>query len=833
MKRTSPVLILFFLPTFLLGQPKESWPHVIPVRSQDGPIKDVFVLTLGNVQTPLADGEYDPSEDELRLKNGIVIKNYYRDSLGVKYFAPIDKSSFPLPPSGWCSWYYYYQEINEDEIRRNAKWIADNLKDYGAVYVQIDDGWQGSGHGNGENRDWTIIDKRFGSGMDRLASYIKSLGLKPGLWLAPHGQSNENVVRANPGVFLLKQNDSTASNTWEGTYLMDPSTASAQSYLKNLFSTLSRWGYEYFKIDGQPIVIEEYKKKKSFMKNPNVHPDSLYRSTLLSIRSVIGTNQYLLGCWGIPLEGTGIMNGSRTGSDVLLGWSGFKEALSATMKHYFLHNIVWYCDPDVMLLRSPLTLDQARAWATLQGLTGQALMASDRMMDLSEERVEILKRVFPAVDVRPLDLFSSKHNKHIWDLKVNHLGRTYDVVGLFNYDEIKTQTYFLSWRELGIAETTPVHMFDFWNKEYLGAWEKGIAVTVSPTSCRVLTILPSENHIQLVSTSRHITQGWVDLVKVAYNEKTNTYSGRSRLVKNDPYELRFTFPRGMNFLIKNAKAGALPVKVMNHQGWAAVQFTSPTSTEIDWQVSFESSDFYHYPTYAPYGLIAERVGFDGVNVRWSDNYNLNAGYQVYLNGSLLGYTPTNTFPIRHLNIDSTYLVSVRTVWEDGRTSKEDARAQFTIRSMLPDELFLDELEPTVATAGWGSVEMNKSVSGKKLSLGGKQFDHGIGTHANSEILFDTQGLYEQFSVTVGIDENNSKENQGSVEFIILGDGHELWRSGIMKKPDARISFTIDIKNVRRLLLKVTDAGDGINYDHADWANAKLSLPSQQNTTNKK
>ena len=121
----------------------------------------------------------------------------------------------------------------------------------------------------------------------------------------------------------------------------------------------------------------------------------------------------------MPIEGVGIMNGSRTGGDVVLDWAGgFMLALRATMQNYYLHNIVWYTDADTMLVRSPLTLDQARAWATLQGLTGQAILDSDRLMDLSEERVELLRRVYPAVDIRPLDLFPAERNKQILDLKI-------------------------------------------------------------------------------------------------------------------------------------------------------------------------------------------------------------------------------------------------------------------------------------------------------------------------------------------------------------------------------------------------------------------------------
>jgi alpha-galactosidase len=68
--------------------------------------------------------------------------------------------------------------------------------------------------------------------MDGLATYIKSLGLTPGIWLAPHGQSSETVVKKYPRAFLLKSDGASASSTWEGKYLIDPSAPEAQDYLK-------------------------------------------------------------------------------------------------------------------------------------------------------------------------------------------------------------------------------------------------------------------------------------------------------------------------------------------------------------------------------------------------------------------------------------------------------------------------------------------------------------------------------------------------------------------------------------------------------------------------
>ena len=73
----------------------KTWPHPIPARIRDGSNKDLFVMTLGDVSTVLADGTFDPSKDEVTLKDGSVMSNYYRDTLRVKYYKPIDKSIFP------------------------------------------------------------------------------------------------------------------------------------------------------------------------------------------------------------------------------------------------------------------------------------------------------------------------------------------------------------------------------------------------------------------------------------------------------------------------------------------------------------------------------------------------------------------------------------------------------------------------------------------------------------------------------------------------------------------------------------------------------------------
>jgi hypothetical protein len=391
-----------------------------------------------------------------------------------------------------------------------------------------------------------------------------------------------------------------------------------------------------------------------------------------------------------------------------------------------------------------------------------------------------------------LDLFPSDRNKRIWDLKVNHLGRAYDVVGLFNFDERKPISSYVAWKDLGLPEDRPVHVFDFWNKEYLGAFENGISVDLGPTSTRVLTLLPAEDHVQLISTSRHITQGWVDLV--SQHLRGNHYSGRSKLIRNDPYELRFVFPRGQNFAIRSASAEGLPVRIANHQGWSTVEFTSPKTSEVSWDVVFEPAPAYHFPVKEPQHLWVEQVGVDGANLRWVIPAQPVFAYQVSVNGKVLGYTSSQIFALRGLDPNTTYMAEVRSVWQDGTLSEKKAQLTFTLKKIQPLEMFLSELDPVRLTPGWRQPEFDRK---------------GISMPANSEIEFELNGSYDNFSALVGADDG------AAVEIVVLGDGKELWKS------DGARALKVEVKNVKRLTLRVRRVGEGGRV-YANLVDARLS-----------
>jgi len=132
---------------------------------------------------------------------------------------------------------------------------------------------------------------------------------------------------------------------------------------------------------------------------------------------------------------------------------------------------------------------------------------------------------------------------------------------------------------------------------------------------------------------------------------------------------------------------------------------------------------------------------------------------------------------------------------------------------------LSSLDLSKMRQGWGKPQVNRSIREKPLAIGGKRFEHGVGTHANSAVWIDLAGGSEKFLASAGVDD--AAGGPGSVTFKIVGDGRKLWESGVMKPGQPAKAVDLDLKGVQCLLLLVSDAGDGVSFDHADWAEARF------------
>lgn len=139
-----------------------------------------------------------------------------------------------------------------------------------------------------------------------------------------------------------------------------------------------------------------------------------------------------------------------------------------------------------------------------------------------------------------------------------------------------------------------------------------------------------------------------------------------------------------------------------------------------------------------------------------------------------------------------------------------------------DKLHLSDLDLSVGVfQEWGTPHKDKSVGNKTLTIGGKTFAKGIGTHARSRMVITTDGKADRLTAFVGFDDeikDDSNAKNERIFFEVIGDGKSLWKSPLLQPGQAPIPVDVPLKGVTKVVLLVGTARD-INYCHANWADA--------------
>lgn len=128
--------------------------------------------------------------------------------------------------------------------------------------------------------------------------------------------------------------------------------------------------------------------------------------------------------------------------------------------------------------------------------------------------------------------------------------------------------------------------------------------------------------------------------------------------------------------------------------------------------------------------------------------------------------------------------------------------------------------------GYGPAERDRSngesgaADGHPLTLAGKTYEKGVGTHADSAIEVYTGGQCGKFTADVGIDDEIN--GYGEVAFSVEADGKVLWTSPKVTGASATVPVDVDVSGARHVELKVTDTNGSKSGDHGDWAAARFS-----------
>ncbi|MBF6589857.1 MAG: alpha-galactosidase, partial [Ktedonobacterales bacterium] len=448
----------------------------------------------------------------------------------------------PTRPTGWCSWYAYFDRVSEEDIHENLAALADTRSMLPLEVAQLDDGYQAA------IGDWMGVSERFPHGMAPLAARIRAAGYRPGLWLAPFTvAAGSRLAREHPEWLIADTRGRPAwgGHHWGGTvYGLDTTHPGARAWLRALFTTITReWGYDYLKLDFLASAALLGRRH-----DPTVPRGQALSEGLALIRETVGEEVFLLGCGCPLLSAVGHVDAMRIGPDSSAHWEprhkqwplpfseghvapAMRGALHHTLTRAWMHPALWTNDPDCLLTRdrrTHLTVEMVRAFASAVALTGGMVFLSDRVSRLPVERLELAARLLPPMPERaqPMDYFA-------WGvprLVAAEIARPWErwhLAGLFN-DTGRAREMALTWAELGLAPGA-YHAVEFWSGAYLGRSEVGARVRVRPHGAAVLAIHLDIDEPRLLSTSFHVTQGAAELAEWTFDRERQAVRWRIHL----------------------------------------------------------------------------------------------------------------------------------------------------------------------------------------------------------------------------------------------------------------------------------------------------------------
>ena len=174
------------------------------------------------------------------------------------------------PPMGWNSWDCFGPTVTEAEVKANADYMAEHLKNYGWEYIVVDIRWyieNDKAHGYNQKDAICVMDEygrlipaenRFpsasgGKGFKPLADYIHNKGLKFGIHLMrgiPKLAVEKNTLVLGTDMTAKDIYNTNMLCTWLGDmYTVDASKEGAQEYYNSVMQLYASWGIDFIKID--------------------------------------------------------------------------------------------------------------------------------------------------------------------------------------------------------------------------------------------------------------------------------------------------------------------------------------------------------------------------------------------------------------------------------------------------------------------------------------------------------------------------------------------------------------------------------------------------------
>ena len=416
-------------------------------------------------------------------------------------------------PIGWWSWTAYYFGINQGTASTNADWLAENLKQMGYSYYQIDEGYQ---YARGE---YTTADaKRFPRGIGYIEDRVRHDGLTFGLWTAPFEVSERAWVFQHHKEWLLHNaagqliHIGYVTENNDPLYVLDTTHPGAQDYLRQTYSTLYNWGLRFVKMD----FMDDSAVEGSYYR-PNTTALEAQRIGLKIIRGALGEDSILDKDGSPMLNPVGIVDAGRISQDTGHTFDASRDAASGIAARYYMNRNFFIADPDAFTVstqtvddqswhggQSPLTLDEAKVSIALSAVSGGMFEIGDDLPSLAAtpERLSLVKNT-DLIDMArlgrasiPIDLMTyapSDRQPSIFLLKESDRQA---ILTIFNWTDGEL-TRSVNLTHLGLKDPSKYQIVEvFGDQGCCSSTSETLKLTQQPHSVRMLKLI--DNSVPVV-----------------------------------------------------------------------------------------------------------------------------------------------------------------------------------------------------------------------------------------------------------------------------------------------------------------------------------------------
>jgi hypothetical protein len=212
---------------------------------------------------------------------------------------------------------------------------------------------------------------------------------------------------------------------------------------------------------------------------------------------------------------------------------------------WFKNRTVFNYYPDSKTVHD-CTPEIRRSMLTMVYLTSGRIDLATSYTLFTPEITHDFTRIYPAYrepfTARPLDAFTGVTDPQVYDLE---LTPDWHQVALFNTStkpgpvSVALSGDRVATGAIGLNPAESYYVYDFWSDTLVGKFPgtAKIEKKLEPSHCAMLSIRKVQPNPQVLSTNRHVLQGWVDLAEVKWDAAGKKLSGTAKVIGGEPFRI--------------------------------------------------------------------------------------------------------------------------------------------------------------------------------------------------------------------------------------------------------------------------------------------------------